>query len=120
MCSYCDKIKAMPADEQLDYLIHEPDVRPIVQFSGVPDDKYQKTFGMPLQIVVQKLSSYADFYCPFCHGLMTTDTAEVRRLREEKKTLQIHLDFQKQYNESRRRGRPTKATKKYMESICAV
>ena len=105
MCEYCDRIKKLPQDEQLEYLTNNPDLRPYVLFKDIPKEK-EHLLGMPLQIVVRNLASYADFYCPLCHAMMTSDSAEVRRLREENETMRIHLEFNTQYTKTHRRGRP--------------
>ena len=107
MCIYCERIRKLSKDEQLEYIMDNPELRPIVKFSDIPKEK-EHIIGMPLQIVVRGLSEYADFYCPLCGDMMTTDSAEVRRLRKENETMKIRMAFEKQYAETHRRGRPLK------------
>ena len=85
MCIYCEKIRALPPEEQMEHLIDNPTLRPIVKFSDIPKEK-EHIIGMPLQIVVRGLSEYADFYCPLCGDMMTTDSYEITEYYHERFT----------------------------------
>lgn len=106
MCAYCDNIKNLDAIAKRERLIWplKNDIRPSVVFSNVPESLEEKYFGLNLQVVVERLFDYADFYCPVCGNAMIEPASE-RRLQKENETLRMRLAFNREYGKTHSRGR---------------